>query len=686
MRRFGHCLRRGTRSRHIPVCPSVLHTARCVSGSAAVHGGNTGSERYKGLLFCGSAAVGGLAVFAYANEKNKPVQQQSKVPAVREEQGCSAQMVAAAKLPFKPFCRKGVCDRENCVPLPGDPRPDLPTISLKDVRLDRGEDVWVTLNGGVYDVTKFLDAHPGGANRIRMVNGLDLKQFWKVYDLHDRPHIRQLLEHYRIGNLSPKDAAQIESESAFTSPYGGDPARPAAYQGKLRIPSIHPWNSEPKLEHVMDEYFTPNDLFFVRNHNPVPEIDISDWELEIAPNEACGIRGGKFSLEDLKTKFKKYEVTSVVQCAGNRQEDYVTPGRPLYVAPHWRDGAIGCAKWAGVRVRDVLKATGLDVDGMALGTTDVPAAKIVNFIAEDTDETGNPYAGVLPIGKVIDPFGDAILAYEMNGETLPRDHGFPIRLLAPGHAGCRNVKWVSTIDVSEAPSELDAGSKLDRHFAPNYTFLEQIRHGDEHFSADSVAKSGTKQSIRLDQGPVIQTLPVQSIICFPQNKATLSGERDTIEVKGFAWSGGGRGICRVEVSIDGGKHFSAAELLEPPIQPQGFPAGSKPEYGQGSHWAWRQWVHTVVLPEDVKRAVKEGRVAELEICAKAVDGDFNSQPEDVDDTWNVLGVCVNHWPRSKVTLDPSIQLGGEPPAPAPPPPGSPWPEDVEAYERAQQAE
>lgn len=60
----------------------------------------------------------------------------------------------------------------------------------------------VTLNGGVYDVTKFLDAHPGGANRIRMVNGLDLKHFWKVYDLHDRPHIRQLLEHYRIGTLT----------------------------------------------------------------------------------------------------------------------------------------------------------------------------------------------------------------------------------------------------------------------------------------------------------------------------------------------------------------------------------------------------------------------------------------------------------------------------------------------------
>ena len=58
---------------------------------------------------------------------------------------------------------------------------------------------------------------------------------------------------------------------------------------------------------------------------------------------------------------------------------------------------------------------------------------IVNFIGDDTDETGVPYAGVIPVEKALDPFGDAILAYEMNGETLPRDHGYPVRLLAPGY-------------------------------------------------------------------------------------------------------------------------------------------------------------------------------------------------------------------------------------------------------------
>merc|ERR1719383_294370 len=128
---------------------------------------------------------------------------------------------------------------------------------------------------------------------------------------------------------------------------------------------------------------------------------------------------------------------------------------------------------------------GLDVDSIALGKLKVPQAKICNFIGADEDETGVPYAGVLPMEKVIDPFGDVILAYEMNGETLPPDHGYPLRLVAPGHAGCRNVKWVEEILVSKNVSELDSGSKLDRHFAPDVSFLKHIRF----------------EKFRLDQGP-----------------------------------------------------------------------------------------------------------------------------------------------------------------------------------------
>eukprot|EP00039_Didymoeca_costata_P015873 m.275784 g.275784 ORF g.275784 m.275784 type:complete len:649 (+) comp16295_c0_seq2:1254-3200(+) len=478
----------------------------------------------------------------------------------------------------------------------------LPIIPLSDVRADRGESVWVTFRGGVYDVTSFLEAHPGGQHRIRMVNGMDLSAFWNVYTLHDRPHIRAFLEDYRIGNLTPEDAITIEKETQFSSMYDEEPERPK--RRELRIPSEKPWNSEPAdLSVLVDSYFTPNDMFFVRNHNAVPAVDPKEYRLEILPNEKCGLKGASFTLDELKTKFPKHTVVSALQCAGNRQEDFVTKDRPLYVAPHWRNGAIGNAKWAGVKVRDVLRACGMKVDRIALGECGTGGQKVVNFVGLDTDETGIPYAGVVPIEKVIDPWGDALLVYEMNDETLPPDHGFPIRLLAPGHAGCRNVKWVESIFVSEEASELDSGSKLDRHFAPDVGFKKHVIWGSEP----------------LQDGPVIQTLPVQSIICSPAHLSTLPGDSEAVELRGVAWSGGGRGVCRVEVSIDGGKTFTSAKLQNRPHEMQSKVQSDAPcpmpQAGMGRLWAWQQFTAEIKLPTSIKEQLAGGDKVELELVS-----------------------------------------------------------------------
>lgn len=510
-----------------------------------------------------------------------------------------------------------------------------------------------------------------------MVNGQDLAKFWAVYQLHDRPHIRALLEEYRIGNLSPCDYMRIKNETKFESYYVNEPRRPQAEMGQLRSPSTHPWNSEPKtLARLTDTFFTPNDLFFVRNHNHVPSVDAEDYVLEIEANENAGIRATTFSLEDIMTKFDKHEVISALQCAGNRQEDYVTEQRPLYVAPHWREGAIGNARWAGVKVRDVLAAAGMPVDDIALGKCR-PGGKIVNFIGMDVDETGVPYGGVIPVEKALDPFGDAILAYEMNGETLPRDHGYPLRLLAPGHAGCRNVKWVGTISVTENPSELDSGSRLDRHFAPDINWQSHKDHVSkercpsatlplsDHYKADA---GNNCTPVRVDQGPVIQTLPVQSIICTPANRITLSGDTDTIPVSGVAWSGAGRGICRVEVSLDGGKTFSACELVKDENR-KGAPT---PEQGMGRNWAWTQFHLDAPVPVSVKEKLKKGEKVEIQIYSKAIDGDFNAQPQEMSHGWNVLGICVNHWSKVLIKLDPKLKRGEIVAPPATPMPGSPW--------------
>jgi hypothetical protein len=126
-------------------------------------------------------------------------------------------------------------DAETPAP-PGHPAANLKVVSYDEFKLGKKDRVWVTLDGGVYDVTTFLDAHPGGVDRIQMVNGQDLAKFWGVYDLHDRPHIRALLEEYRIGNMTPCDYKRVKSETAFASYSQNDPHRPAADLGKLRIP------------------------------------------------------------------------------------------------------------------------------------------------------------------------------------------------------------------------------------------------------------------------------------------------------------------------------------------------------------------------------------------------------------------------------------------------------------------
>jgi sulfite oxidase len=431
----------------------------------------------------------------------------------------------------------------------------------------------------------------------------------------------------------------------------------------LRIPSVHPWNSEPPLEALVENFFTPNDLFFVRNHNNVPDIDVSQWKLSVKGNDVINLGTAQYSLEDLKTKFPRHEVIATIQCAGNRQEDFVTEDRPLYVAPHWRNGAIGNARWAGVKVRDILRASGMDVDAVALGTKSTQGMKVINFTASDQDETGVPYVGILPLWKVIDPFGDAILAYEMNGVPLPRDHGYPVRLLAPGHAGCRNVKWVSEMHVSAKPSELDSADKLDRHFAPDVSWLDHRVNVDPK-GLEKLGKSLSAKRVDISQGPVIQTLPVQSVIAVPANGARLSGEQEFIEVQGVAWSGAGRGICRVELSLDHGETFSGARLCN---ENWCSVAGDipEPEQGMGRNWSWKQFKQKLPLPDSVKHKLARGEVANLEIIAKAVDGDFNSQPERMNSTWNVLGICANHWSRVNITLDPTLPLF-VPPPPLPP--------------------
>jgi sulfite oxidase len=208
------------------------------------------------------------------------------------------------------------------------------------------------------------------------------------------------MEQYRIGNLTPQDAKRAREAVAFGDMYETDPVRE---DRDLCHCTEKPFNGEPRIELLTQDYITPNRIHYVRNHLAVPDIDPNEYVLIV---KGKGIKNKhKFTLQDLKTKFPKHQVVTTLQCAGNRREDLHSNEHKVFIAPHWVVGAISTAKWGGPKIRDVLKYCGLDVDGMALGNVDNLEIKHVQFEGYDTDETGLCYGGSIPIDKAVDGLG-----------------------------------------------------------------------------------------------------------------------------------------------------------------------------------------------------------------------------------------------------------------------------------------
>ncbi|CAM9951043.1 unnamed protein product, partial [Phaeothamnion confervicola] len=220
-----------------------------------------------------------------------------------------------------------------------------PTIRRAEVAKHKsaaGGGVWVTHGNGVYDITDFMAGHPGGRQRIMMAAGGSIEPFWKLYAVHNTEEVREILARLRIGTLPPEDMALQPTEADLSDPFAPDPVRPPIFQ----VNSAKPFNAEPPPQLLMDSGFvTKNDLFFIRNHLPVPYIDVATYELEIVVegvNEDSPLR---LSLKDLQEKFPAVTVVSTVQCAGNRRTEMarVKPVKGL----SWTHTAISNAEWRG---------------------------------------------------------------------------------------------------------------------------------------------------------------------------------------------------------------------------------------------------------------------------------------------------------------------------------------------------
>ena len=448
--------------------------------------------------------------------------------------------------------------------------PGLPEYSWEEISKHKTpeDSVWIVFNKGVYDITSFLQAHPGG-NKILLAAGGSANPFWNLYRVHQQEKVYQILESLRIGNLK-----KGEKSEDLKDPYAADPER----SKNLIVLSEKPFNAETPHDILSNSFITPNSEFFIRNHLPVPVVDLESYSLELVyEDDKCT----SFTLKDLKNKFEIVKVESVIQCAGNRRNEANKISETR--GAEWRGGAIGNSVWTGVRLSDVLKYFG-EVNS---------DYKFINIEALDSDPNG-PFGTTIPMSKALDP--DTILAFEMNGEPLPRDHGFPLRLIVPGYIGVRNVKCVKRITLSKNESELIWHKRDYRLFSTN----------------DSLT------NVNFEKRPPMYETPVQSIICSPLDGSSYKTD-EKLTLKGFANSGGGRSIVRVEITTDKGENWTEAKILN-----------SKNDFGK--NWTWALW-EAKIHPEDIKN----------EICVKAVDSASNTQPESAKTVWNYRGLLTNPW-------------------------------------------
>ena len=519
--------------------------------------------------------------------------------------------------------------------LPSKRRPAI--FTLEEVAKHNTRDsVLVTFKDGVYDVTEFVDAHPGGADRLMMAAGAAVDPFWALYQQHMTDDVQALLKGYRVGRLSEASIAEAKKARAK------DPADPYRNEPEGRHPALvvrkqKPFNAETPMTLLTENFLTPNALWYVRHHHPVPVVDVDTYRLEIA---AAGTSGGdnvdddgstppslSLSMDDLRdaSRFPRASVTTTVQCAGNRRGGLNKVAKTQGL--DWDCGAVGTAVWTGVWLRDVLAEAGLSSMREARGR----GVKHVQFLPLDP-----PYDASIPVKQALDDDADVLLAFEMNGEVLPREHGFPLRAIVPGSVGARNVKWVSKI----VPSAEEAGSTWQRGIqyrgvSPNVASFKGLDPQDP-----SVA------------GPPVYQLPVQSAICKPANGAVVDVDVDDpeaeVEVSGFAWSGGGRKVVRVDVSADDGATWHTATLKE----------GSEQESEKA--WAWTLWEATVpvgAILQAQQQAQQQGsgKTTEskgpLRLVCRAVDESYNVQPDKPEALWNLRGILNNSWHRISVAAD-----------------------------------
>ena len=336
--------------------------------------------------------------------------------------------------------------------------------------------------------------------------------------------------------------------------------------------------------HLLDDEVTPTMRHFVRNNGlPPVSVDASNWSLQIDGEVNSPLT---LSIDDLKKRFEVVKLQLQIECGGNGRAYF----DPKAKGNQWTVGAVACSEWTGVRLADVLKAAG--IRNSAVYTAHHSAD---THLSGDPDK--EPISRGVPIAKAMSPYN--LIAFEQNGGPLHPMNGAPLRLVVPGWPGSCSQKWLTRIQIRD---QVHDGAKMTgtAYRVPAYPVApgEEVPHEDFR---------------------IIESMPVKSLITYPESGIELSGSRD-LTVRGHAWAGD-HAVKAVDISIDFGATWIKADLRAP-----------------ANPFAWQHFSASVRFPSK----------GYYEVWARATDAAGTQQPFSI--AWNPKGYLNNSMHRIAVKV------------------------------------
>lgn len=329
--------------------------------------------------------------------------------------------------------------------------------------------------------------------------------------------------------------------------------QPMAIPGKdgLTVLNDRPVNAECPA-HLLDDEITPATRHFIRNNGiPPTDIEAAGWQLTVDGEVDSAL---EMSIDQLRNEFEVVTLQLQLECGGNGRSAF----NPKAKGNQWTVGAVGCSEWTGVRLSDVLGRAG--VKESAVYTAHYGAD---THLSGDPDKL--PISRGVPIEKALDPHN--LIAFAINGEPIHPMNGAPLRLVVPGWPGSCSQKWLKRIQIRD---QVHDGPKMTgtSYRVPSYPVAPGEKVAKEDFE-------------------IIESMPVKSLITFPESGIEVPASSPELVVRGHAWAGDDK-VTAVDVSIDFGATWVKAELTQPrnPFAWQHFSAQLKfPMKGYYEVWA-----------------------------------------------------------------------------------------------------